>query len=102
MVVSLGSILGSLLTIALLVLGALLFAPNHIFPKQLSSALLAGAWPYGQKMFVLVCLGTLACIGGAATETGLSGAYNTCQFFRLAVGKEPAVPNQQRLSRLPG
>lgn len=85
--VSLGSILGSLITIALLVLGAILFAPNHIFPKQLSSVLLAGARPYGQKMLVLACLGMLACIGGAAIETALSGAYNICQFFNWPWGK---------------
>jgi Mn2+/Fe2+ NRAMP family transporter len=87
MVASLGSVLGSFLTIALLALGALLFLPHHIFPKQLSSALLAGAWPYGQKILVFACLGTLACIGGAAIETALSGAYNLCQFFNWPWGK---------------
>jgi manganese transport protein len=87
MVASLGSVLGSLLTIALLALGALLFLPNHIFPEQLSSAIIVGAWPYGQRMLVLACLGTLACIGGAAIETALSGAYNICQFFDCPWGK---------------
>jgi hypothetical protein len=43
MVASLGSILGSLLTVALLALGVLVLQPQHIFPEQLSSALLAGA-----------------------------------------------------------
>jgi manganese transport protein len=87
MVASLGSVLGSLLTVALLALGALVFLPQHIFPKQLSSALLAGAWPFGQKSLVLACVGTLACIGGAGIETALSGAYNVCQFFNLPWGK---------------
>lgn len=87
MVVTVGSVLGSLVTIALLALGALLFAPNHIYPKQLGSVLLAGAWPYGQKVFALAGLGMLACIGGAAIETGLSGAYNICQFFNWPWGK---------------
>jgi Mn2+/Fe2+ NRAMP family transporter len=87
MVASLGSVLGSLLTVALLALGALLFLPQHIFPEQLSSAVLTGAWPYGQKMLILACLGTLACIGGAAIETALSGAYNLCQFFKQPWGK---------------
>ena len=75
------------MTIALLILGALLFLPHHIFPEQLSSALVAGAWPYGQTILVLACLGTLACIGGAAIETALSGAYNLCQFFKWPWGK---------------
>jgi Mn2+/Fe2+ NRAMP family transporter len=87
MVASLGSILGSFLTVALLALGAILFLPRHIFPEQLSSAIAAGAWPYGQKVIVLACLGTLACIGGAAIETALSGAYNLCQFFDWPWGK---------------
>ena len=87
MVASLGSVLGSFLTIALLALGALLFLPHHIFPEQLSSAVLTGAWPYGQKILVVACIGTLACIGGAAIETALSGAYNLCQFFNWPWGK---------------
>jgi Mn2+/Fe2+ NRAMP family transporter len=86
-VASLGSVLGSLLTIALLALGALVFLPRHIFPEQLSSALAAGAWPYGQKVLILAGLGTLACIGGASIETALSGAYNICQFFNWPWGK---------------
>ncbi|MBW8870176.1 MAG: divalent metal cation transporter, partial [Acidobacteriales bacterium] len=87
MVASLGSLLGSLLTVALLVLGSLLFLPHHIFPEQLSSVIVAGAWPYGQRVLVLACLGTLACIGGAAIETALSAAYNLCQFFNWPWGK---------------
>src|SRR6185437_13044723 len=69
-------------------LGALLFLPHNIFPEQLSSALAAGAWPYGQKILVVACLGTLACIGGASIETALSGAYNVCQFFNWRWGKD--------------
>ena len=91
MVASLGSVLGSFLTVALLILGALLFLPRHIFPEQLSSALVAGAWPYGQKVLILAGLGTLACIGGAAIETALSGAYNVCQFFNWPWGKNLPV-----------
>ena len=88
MVASLGSVLGSLLTVALLALGALVFLPHHIFPEQLSSSLLTGAWPYGQKALLLGCLGALACIGGAGIETALSGAYNLCQFFNWRWGKD--------------
>jgi Mn2+/Fe2+ NRAMP family transporter len=87
MVASLGSVLGSFLTVALLILGAIVFLPRHIFPEQLSSALVAGAWPYGQRVLILAGLGTLACIGGAAIETSLSGAYNVCQFFNWPWGK---------------
>src|SRR5205823_1173466 len=43
MVASLGSILGSLLTMALMVLGAILFLPRHIFPQLLSTTIVGGA-----------------------------------------------------------
>jgi Mn2+/Fe2+ NRAMP family transporter len=87
MVASLGSLLGSLLTVGLMALGALLFLPRGIFPQQLSTAILAGSFPFGHKALVIAALGTLACIGGAAVETALSGAYNLCQFFNWPWGK---------------
>jgi manganese transport protein len=87
MVASLGSILGSLLTVGLLALGALIFLPRHIFPDLLSSAAFAGGYPFAQKALVLSLLGMLACIAGAAVETALSGAYNVCQFFNFDWGK---------------
>jgi manganese transport protein len=87
MVAALGSILGSGLTVALMVLGAVLLLPRSIFPQLLSSSIVAGAYPFGEKALVIALLGSLACIGGAAIETALSGAYNLCQFFNLAWGK---------------
>jgi manganese transport protein len=87
MVASLGSVLGSLLTIALLILGALVFLPRQIFPDMLSSTIAAGALPFGRKVTVLALLGVLACLSGAAVETALSGGYNICQFFNLPWGK---------------
>src|SRR6185369_4309804 len=47
MVAALGSILGSGLTVALMVLGAVLFLPRSIFPQLLSSSIVAGAYPFG-------------------------------------------------------
>jgi Mn2+/Fe2+ NRAMP family transporter len=91
MVASLGSILGSLLTVGLLALGALIFLPRHIFPDLLSTAVFAGAFPFAQKALLLSLLGTLACIAGAAVETALSGAYNLCQFFNFEWGKSRRV-----------
>lgn len=87
MVASLGSLLGSLLTVGLLILGALVFMPRRIFPDLLSTSVFAGAYPFAQRALVLALLGTLACIAGAAVETALSGAYNVCQFFNLKWGK---------------
>jgi manganese transport protein len=87
MVASLGSVLGSLLTVGLLALGALLFLPRAIFPELLSTTTLAGGFPFAQKALLMALLGTLVCIAGAAIETALSGAYNACQFFNFPWGK---------------
>jgi Mn2+/Fe2+ NRAMP family transporter len=87
MVASFGSVLGSLLTVAMLVLGALIFLPRHIFPNLLSTAVWAGAYPFAQKALVVSLLGALACIAGAAVETALSSGYNLCQFFNWHWGK---------------
>jgi len=62
MVASLGSALGTLLTVALLALGALVFLPRGIFPTILSSTSLAGAFPFARKALIVALLGTLACI----------------------------------------
>lgn len=87
MVASLGSLFGSLLTVGLMALGALLFLPRSIFPEQLSTAIFAGSFPFARKAMVIAILGVLACVAGAAVETALSGAYNICQFFNWPWGK---------------
>ena len=88
MVATFGSILGSLLTVALLVVAAVVFMPRGIFPDLLSTTVLARAFPFAQKALITALLGTLACITGAAIETTLSSAYNVCQFFDLRWGKD--------------
>jgi Mn2+/Fe2+ NRAMP family transporter len=82
-----GSLLGSLLTLALLALGALVFLPLGIFPETLSSGALAAGLPFQQTALVLGILGMIACLSGAAVETALSAGYNICQFFNLEWGK---------------
>ena len=91
MVSSLGSLLGSLLTVGLLALGALVFLPRGIFPELLSTTTMAGAFPFAKKALIFALIGTLACISGAAVETALSGAYNVCQFLNLNWGKNQPV-----------
>jgi manganese transport protein len=86
-VAAFGSILGALLTIALLVLGAIVFLPRGIFPELLSTTTMAGALPFRKAGLLLALIGTLACLAGAAIETALSGAYNHCQFFNVPWGK---------------
>jgi Mn2+/Fe2+ NRAMP family transporter len=87
MVASFGSVLGALLTVALLAIGALVFFPQHRFPEHLSAAISAIAAPLGQTGYLFVLLGTLACLAGASVETMLSGGYNLCQFYNLPWGK---------------
>jgi manganese transport protein len=87
MVAAFGSLLGSLLTVALLALGAILLLPHSIFPEILSTAVFAGAFPFAQKALIAAVAGCLACLAGAAVETALSGGYNVCQFFNLEWGK---------------
>jgi manganese transport protein len=87
MVASFGSILGALLTVALLAIGALVFFPQHSFPEHLSSAVSGIAAPFGKTGYLFVLLGTLACLAGASVETMLSGGYNLCQFYNLPWGK---------------
>jgi Mn2+/Fe2+ NRAMP family transporter len=87
MVASFGSALGALLTVALLAIGAVVFFPRHIFPEQLSTAIMGIATPLGNVGLLVVLLGALACLAGASVETMLSGGYNICQFFNLPWGK---------------
>jgi Mn2+/Fe2+ NRAMP family transporter len=91
MVASFGSILGAVLTVALLAIGALVFLPRHSFPEQLSTAVSGIAAPFGRGGYLLVLLGTLACLSGATVETMLSGGYNLCQFYNLPWGKNQKV-----------
>jgi Mn2+/Fe2+ NRAMP family transporter len=91
MVASFGSVFGSLLTVALMAVAVLVLLPRGIFPELLSTAILAGAFPFGKEALIVTLLGTLACIAGAAVETNLSGAYNLCQFFYLSWGKNRPI-----------
>jgi Mn2+/Fe2+ NRAMP family transporter len=87
MVASFGSVLGALLTVALLAIGALVFFPRGAFPESLEASVSAIATPFGRAGLLTVLLGTLACLAGAAVETMLSGAYNLCQFYNFSWGK---------------
>jgi Mn2+/Fe2+ NRAMP family transporter len=85
-VAAFGSALGAIITIGILLLGALVFLPRGIFPQTLSTTIIAGAFPFGKKALIVALLGALTCLCGAALETALSGAYNICQFFNVSWG----------------
>ncbi len=87
LVAGFGSVLGGLLTVALVIAAATVFAPRGIFPVLLSTTMLPAALPLGEAGLMLALAGTLACLTGAAVETSMSSAYNFCQFFNLPWGK---------------
>lgn len=82
-----GTALGSLVTVALLVLGAGVFLPAGIFPDLLSSTAVPVGLAAGRTALVIGLLGMLAAIASAAVETALCVGYNTCQFFRFTWDK---------------
>ena len=86
-VAGIGSCLGTVLTCALVAVAVIVFLPRGIFPDAISTAPLPVASAYGRRAITLALLGCLACITGAAVETALSGAYNVCQFYNYAWGK---------------
>jgi Mn2+/Fe2+ NRAMP family transporter len=85
-VAAFGSALGAIITVGILLLGALVFLPRGIFPQTLSTTIIAGAFPFAKKALIIALLGALTCLCGAALETALSGAYNICQFFNVSWG----------------
>src|SRR6185437_11710234 len=71
--------LGSLLSIAILALAALLFAP--------ASVALQTAIPLGKLGLVVALLGMLFAVAGAAVETCMANAYSVSQFFGWEWGR---------------
>lgn len=76
-----GMALGSLLSIAVLALAALLFAPTGVAPQIPGSVALQTAIPFGKVGLIVVLLGMFFAVAGAAVETDMANAYSICQFF---------------------
>jgi manganese transport protein len=100
LVATVGSSLGGLLTISLVILGAVLFLPHGIFPDLLSTTAMAAAIPYGHTALLICLFGILATVSGAAIETALSTAYNFCQFFDWKWGKAYPAREVPRFTKL--
>lgn len=82
-----GFLLGGLLTMAIIVVGALVFKPAGIDPQVLGTTLLGAAVPLGYAGLVVALIGIFFAIGGAAVETALAAAYNVAQFLDVPWGK---------------
>ncbi|MEA2354301.1 MAG: manganese transport protein [Solirubrobacteraceae bacterium] len=85
--VILGFGLGGLLSIALIVVSAQVFAPLQVDPGYLGTTALGAQHAYGETGLLLALLGMLFAIGGAAVECAFSGAYTLAQFAGWEWGK---------------
>lgn len=86
-VVSVGFTLGALLSVALVGMGAELFAVKEIDPQLPGTAAVGAAHVLGKWGLFLALLGMFFAFGGAAIETSLSSAYNLAQFAGWPWGK---------------
>jgi manganese transport protein len=85
--VVLGFGLGGLLSIALIMVSAEVFAPIHVNPGYLGTTALGAQHAFGEIGLLLALLGMLFAVGGAAVECAFSGAYSLAQFAGWEWGK---------------
>jgi manganese transport protein len=83
----LGFTLGGVLSIALIMVSAEVFAPLQIDPGYLGSTALGAQRAFGETGLLLALLGMLFAVGGAAVECAFSGAYTLAQFAGWEWGK---------------
>ena len=79
--------LGSLLSIAVLALAALLFASVDVAPQMPGSVALQTAIPFGKLGLITALLGMLFAVAGAGVETCMANAYSLAQFFGWEWGR---------------
>ena len=82
-----GFVLGCLLSLALVAVGAQYLAPRHIEPQNPGVAAISAAMQFGKAGLFIALLGMFFAFAGAAIETGLSGAYNLAHFLGWPWGK---------------
>lgn len=82
-----GFLLGGLLTVALVAIGAMVFQPHDIDPQHLGTSVLGATSSLGRWGLYGALGGILFAVAGAAVETSLAGGYSVAQFFKLPWGK---------------
>jgi manganese transport protein len=87
MIILVGFPLGSLLSVALMFVGASYFQPQMIEPQLPGTAALAAAAVFGKWGLICAIAGMFFAFGGAAIENALTGAYNLSQFLGWNWGK---------------
>jgi manganese transport protein len=93
-----GYFLGGFLSLALMIVAAVLFLPNGISPAFLGTPALAAEHVLGKVGLLLALVGILFAVGGAAIETSFSGAYNLAQFFGWRWGKKEGHARASRFT----
>jgi len=83
----LGFGLGGILSIALIMVSAQVFAPVQVDPGYLGTTALGAQHSFGETGLLLALLGMLFAVGGAAVEVAMSGAYTLAQFAGWEWGK---------------
>jgi Mn2+/Fe2+ NRAMP family transporter len=83
----LGFGLGGILSVALIMVSAEVFAPLSVDPSYLGTTALGAQQAYGIAGLLLALLGMLFAVGGAAIEAAFSGAYCVAQFAGWEWGK---------------
>ena len=83
-----GFTLGGVLTVALIVVGALAFHGTGVDPHLLGSTALPVAMVMGPVALTITLVGMLFAISGAAAETSLACAYSLAQFWQWPWGKD--------------
>jgi manganese transport protein len=86
-IIIVGSVLGSSLTVALAILGSQQLSAREIDAQLPGTAALVAGVSLGPWALVAALIGMLFAFGGAAIETTLSSAYNLAQFFGWPWGK---------------
>jgi manganese transport protein len=82
-----GFSLGSVVSIAILVLGAEVLGPLGVVPETVGGAATLVGVPFGRVGFVIALIGMLTAVAGAAVETAMAGAYNFAQYFGYRWGR---------------
>jgi Mn2+/Fe2+ NRAMP family transporter len=85
--ITVATVLGMVLSIALIVLGARLFTPANVAPQIPGSIALQVAIPFGKTGLQLALIGMLLAIAGSAVEVGMTNAYSLAQFFGWEWGR---------------
>ena len=101
MIVLIGFPLGSLLSVALMFLGASYFQPQMLEPQLPEPRRSAPAAVFGTWGLIFAIIGMFFAFGGAAIENALTGAYNLAQFW-VGTGESFARQRTHRIFTLRG